>query len=341
MRSRSMSASVFVVLTAVVSMLAPHSGAATVVRSASATSAADTTFIRVGSYNIRNVRHDLALFPGESPWRERRPAVIADILGERVAVLGLQEASQNMNYRSSLVSGSTQYLDLLHGLNAQGGTFALTDDRVESTRDSRIIYDTRRVTMLRHGHYEYRAQSGGLNDQRYLVWAAFQEKTSGKRFFFANTRLVNKSSRLQRAQWQELIDRVNLLRGDLPVIVVGDFQRSKFKHPAAQMMTEMRQAGFGDVVGQRPEDPRLENPRARRLRRAWVNTMNGFRRDVSDWSYDTDRSKIGNNIDWIFASNELPVRTWKVVADIDAKALRLEGVIPSDHNMVRATIGLT
>ena len=48
---------------------------------------------------------------------------------------------------------------------------------------------------------------------------------------------------------------------------------------------------------------------------------------------------LGNNIDWVFASNELAVPEWKVVARFD-KQLRLKGVIPSDHFMVRATITL-
>ena len=298
------------------------------------------TRIRVGSFNVRTVRSDLTPTPNEAPWRERRTEVIADILGERVDVLGLQEASQNARYRDLLVSGTTQYLDLRNGLNAQGGSYQLTDAQVKSSRDTRILYDTSRVSMVRQGHYEYQAQSSGPHDQRFLVWAEFEVKESGERFFFANTHLVTGSGDLQRAQWLELIDRVNALRGDLPTVVVGDFQRSKFKQPAAEMMARMEAAGYGDVVGQQPAEARSEDPRAQRLRRAWMNSMNGFNRDVTEWSYESDRTKVGNNCDWIFASNYLPVRKWKVVADIDPETLTLEGVIPSDHNMVRATIEL-
>ena len=51
-------------------------------------------------------------------------------------------------------------------------------------------------------------------------------------------------------------------------------------------------------------------------------------------------NKLGKNLDWVFASNELAVPEWKVVARHDRQRLRLKGVIPSDHFMVRATITL-
>ena len=52
---------------------------------------------------------------------------------------------------------------------------------------------------------------------------------------------------------------------------------------------------------------------------------------------------IGQHIDYIFASNRLVVKDWQMVLD-DAKTgsdqYTLQGVIPSDHNMVRAVIVL-
>ena len=58
------------------------------------------------------------------------------------------------------------------------------------------------------------------------------------------------------------------------------------------------------------------------------------------YAYEDDKRKLGNNIDWVFASNELAVPEWKVVARYDKERLRLTGVISSDHFMVRATITL-
>jgi endonuclease/exonuclease/phosphatase family metal-dependent hydrolase len=320
--------------------VAPQSGATAAAPQTAAKSTSTETRVNVGSFNIRSVQNDTRRVGEEQPWRERRQAVMRDILSQGVDVVGLQEASQNFSYRNHLVDGTNQYLDLRNGLNKTGARFELTNTDAATSRTTRILYDTRAVTYVRGGTYKYANQSAGANDGRFLVWAVFQRNGTNKQFFFANTHLGTSSEELQRNQWSELITKVNALKGDLPVIVVGDFQRSKLKNPAAEMMQRMHAAGYGDVVGQEPNNANLFNPRAEKLKRSWVNSTNGFSRNVADFSYETKRSKVGNNADWIFASNHLVVRKWKVVVAMDPKTLQLQGVIPSDHNLVRATIVL-
>ncbi len=311
--------------------------------------------VRVASFNIRTVKNDGRADGAERPWRERRKVVIHQIRRERLHVVGLQEASQNGKYRKQMVDGRNQFLDLRNGLRKAGGRWGLTSpasynckrahssgncvyrDRGAS-RTTKILYDKDRVEKLRSGSYEYRHQSGGDNDERYLVWAVFRHKGSGKRFFFANTHLATGSASLQKDQWRELIAKVDQLKNGLPTIVVGDFQRSRMKNPVTDMLAAMKKHGYGDVLGQRPGEPLVVNPRARRTRHSWVNSMNGFRRDVRDFSFEDNRKRAGNFIDWIFASNNLPVRRYEVVADIDRKTLKLRGVIPSDHNMIKASV---
>jgi endonuclease/exonuclease/phosphatase family metal-dependent hydrolase len=311
--------------------------------------------VRVASFNIRTVKNDKRSAGEERPWRQRREAVIRQIRRERLHVVGLQEASQAAKYRKQMVDGRNQFLDLRNGLRKAGGHWGLTSvasynckrrhtqancryqDRGAS-RTTKILYNKDRLKKLRSGSYEYRHQSGGENDERYLVWAVFQHKGSGKRFFFANTHLANGSAALQKNQWRELISKVNRLKNGLPTIVVGDFQRSRMKHPVTDMLKAMKSAGYGDVLGQRPGEPLVKNPRAKRTRQSWVNSMNGFRRDARQFAFEDNRQRAGNFIDWIFASNRLPVRRYEVVADIDPKTLKLRGVIPSDHNMVKASV---
>ena len=69
----------------------------------------------------------------------------------------------------------------------------------------------------------------------------------------------------------------------------------------------------------------------------WISSSNHFKRDVRGFSW-ADHGYIGNNIDWVFASNELTVKEWETVVDYDAQSLQVTGVIPSDHCMVRATL---
>lgn len=317
----------------------------------------DGVEVRVGSFNIRTVKNDVHASGEERPWRKRRDAVIRQIRSERLHVVGLQEASQSGKYRKQMVDGRNQFLDLRNGLRKAGGHWGLTStasynckrayssancryrDRGAS-RTTKIIYNKDRLEKVRSGSYKYKHQSGGANDDRYVAWAVFKYKGSGKRFFFANTHLATGSTTLQKNQWRELIAKVNRLKDGLPTVVVGDFQRSRMKNPASDMLRAMKDAGYGDVLGQRPGEPLVEDPRARRTRRSWVNSMNGFRRDVRDFSFEDNRKRAGNFIDWIFASNRLAVRHYEVVADIDPKTLKLRGVIPSDHNMVKASVVL-
>ena len=317
---------------------------------------ADRAVVRVASFNVRSVRKDL---PGdeELPWRDRRGAVIRQILGEHLDVVGVQEASQNGKYTAQMVDGRNQFLDLRNGLRKAGGAWRLTSkasyncERMHASascdyrdrgasRTTKILYDANKVEKLRSGSFLYRHQSSGENDQRYLVWAAFRDKSSGKRFFFANTHLSTGSGSLQKDQWRELIGKVKQLKNGLPTIIVGDFQRSRMKNPVTDMLSAMKQSGFGDVLGQRPGEPFVENPRARRTKQEWVNSVNNFSRDVRDFSFEDNRQRAGNYIDWIFASNVLPIRQYEVVADIDPRTMRLRGVIPSDHNMIRASVVL-
>lgn len=312
--------------------------------------------VRVASFNIRSVTKDGAATGDARPWRERRSGVIRQIRREKLDVVGLQEASQNGKYERQMVDGRNQFLDLRNGLRKAGGRWGLTStaayncerrfssanctyrDRGAS-RTTKILFNKGKLKKLRSGSYEYRHQSSGANDQRYLVWAVFRDKSSGKRFFFANTHLATGSETLQKNQWRELIAKVNALKNGLPTIVVGDFQRSRMKNPVTDMLAAMKSAGYGDVLGQRPGEPHVENPRAQRTRQSWVNSMNGFRRDVRQFAFE-ERNRAGNFIDWVFASNHLPVRHYEVVADIDTRTMKLRGVIPSDHNMVKASVVL-
>lgn len=336
----------------------------------------DGYLLRVGSFNVRSVQFDYHLAPGEQPWLLRRGAVVSTILGEHSDVVGLQEASQNLNFGSkpgvashyvnghgivgtgsSATDVQTQYFDIRNGLNdgTAGRPWRMTNpylyncvrlttntncvpqDRGAS-RDTKIVYRTDRLTMLDSGSYLYRTQSGGLNDGRYFVWAKFSVKSTGKQFFFATTHLMNGAAADRQAEWQEVITKTNQLSDGLPVVITGDFQSSKFAAPSDTMMQAMKDAGYGDVVNQTYGTVHLVSQRAQTMVNAWINSMAGIDPSVADYSYENNRSWIGNNIDWVFASNSLTVTRWKVCLKFDPTTLQRTGVIPSDHNMVASNV---
>ncbi len=83
----------------------------------------------------------------------------------------------------------------------------------------------------------------------------------------------------------------------------------------------MEAAGYGDTLGQRAGEYTLSAPRAQSRVNAWMNTANHMDRNVKNWGFWFKPEKPGNNIDWIFASNSLPVVEYKVVANYDPSTM--------------------
>jgi endonuclease/exonuclease/phosphatase family metal-dependent hydrolase len=310
--------------------------------------------VRVASFNIQSVSLDKTV--GEQrPWRVRRSTVISQILAEHVDVIGVQEAQPSTYFASRLVDGRNQYLDLRNGLNKAGGHYALANrnaydcvnpvtryhcryqDR-NASGGERILYDTRKLTRLRANAMRYRAQSG--RGGMYLAWAWFRVNATGHKFLFTTTHLEPSSRTVREAQWHQLIRKVNAIKGHHPVIAVGDFNIQKFDPMAGRLLPAMKRAGYGDVLNQHYAENPTRNVRAERRVNGWLNTYNHLTRDVRVFGYEDRHDKTGNGIDLIFASNSLPVKTYKVVCNFDPVRLRVRGTLPSDHNMIRATISL-
>jgi endonuclease/exonuclease/phosphatase family metal-dependent hydrolase len=310
--------------------------------------------IRAASFNVLTVSADTT--SGEQkPWLQRRDTVLAQILGQHPDVLGLQEANQSKTFASRLKDGDTQYRDILNGLNLRGGHYAVTNDVPNNcvkadystnctyqyrgaSGDNRILYNTDTLSMVSQGSYYYHHQESG--GTRNLTWAVLQVNASGSQFLFVDTHLIatEADAAIREQQWRELIAEVNQLKGSLPVIVVGDFNTHKMATLAATMLPLMKSAGYGDVLSQQYQVNPTPNIRARHVVNGWLNSENHFKRDLTIYSYANRRDKTGNNIDWIFASNNLAVPEWETVVDYDPTTLLVNGTIPSDHDMVRATI---
>jgi endonuclease/exonuclease/phosphatase family metal-dependent hydrolase len=309
--------------------------------------------VRVGSYNLFSVSLDET--KGErKPWRERRAAIVSNIMSQDVDVLGVQEANPSTYWAPQLVSGKTQPEDLVNGLNAAGGSFAVTNPysyncvnpitnyhcdyvyRGASNTD-RILYNTKTISVVRTGSVLYDAQVPGSNND-YLAYAVLRTKSTGHEFLFTSTHLEPSSGTVKAAQWRESIAAIKQLRGDLPVVSVGDYNTNKFVTLAEEMFPAQKAAGLGDVLNQEYRVNPARGVRAQHLVNAWVNSYNHFYRNVADFGYSTRRDKIGNGIDQIFATNSLVVKEYEVVTRFNPDTLDVTGTIASDHQMVRATI---
>jgi endonuclease/exonuclease/phosphatase family metal-dependent hydrolase len=281
--------------------------------------------LAVGTYNVHN--------PGDD-WDERGPLVADDIVSEQLGILGVQEV-----YRESERSSLLGYVNT-KAASAFGAPVYGMAPVVESDLgyDNRVLYDTRTVTLLAAGGQEFEHQVDGGEVDRWFAWAAFRHQASGWRILFVTTHLAPHDPPAVRKQWDELIERVNDLRqthGARWVVVAGDFNTTKFDKRADDLLEDMEENGYGDVLGQKHRSYDTDDSRAEVTQDAWLNSYNGFDPDIDN--YDHDRDHTGNSFDWIFASNDLAVPYYRVVARYDDDGDLIEP-IPSDHFLVRATL---
>jgi endonuclease/exonuclease/phosphatase family metal-dependent hydrolase len=293
-----------------------------------ATTEPGPALLRVGSFNISDPHVDDKDKDGHH-WSKRRKAIAADIHEEAPDVLGIQEAYEVADRQS-----------LMDAVNADGGHYAMqlpVDDK--RGRDNRILYNTARLELLTTGYEKYPQQ---VDDdyERDMVWAILRHKVNGRAFLFVTTHLTPENSKKVRRQGLHLIERVREINKDrhpqLPVVVVGDLNTSKFQKRGSSIIEKMDDAGFGDVLGQQYGTYKLDDPRAEDRIDAWIGSFNDYDRDMSGHVVSKDR--IGHNIDWIFATNSLRVPRWRTVSHHDDG--EIEGVIPSDHYLVTADIVL-
>jgi len=282
--------------------------------------------LRVGSFNIRN-----AGIKGGPSWAQRRRPVADTIAGQRVAVVGLQEA----NWTNVPGRRISQYGDLINllGKNWRSTTY-VGNAGPEGTR---IIYDTDQLTMLREGYQKLAGTHNGGN-WRYVSWAEFRQKSTGKRFFFANTHFLQKQNKKQYEsrrssanQLVRIVARYNT--ANLPTIIVGDFNSHKFRNPENAPYKVITAAGYIDPLDN--IDDWRGGPRGIAEKRidAKLFTINLFKRKAMQGNYAT-----GVMVDQIFVT-PMRVSEWQTVAKVDASG-RFIGTIPSDHNMIRATVYL-
>ena len=306
--------------------------------------------LTIASYNIRCAN----CYSGqnlEQRWTERRGVVVAAILKQKPDVIGVQEASQGW-----LVSGGgkvslSQFEDLRNRLRAGGTPYELTNTHrnncVNSTTPSgcryqdrgaskgtKILFNSATVKLISQGSKKL-PQCSGCNE-RYVAWAVLEQKSTGQQFFFAETHIEYGGSyyNLRKAQAEAMMAEVDRRRpAKIPAFVVGDFNSTRYATPANAPYDEVISHGFIDPLGHTYKSPRISSKATAEKRiRAHYNSLNSFIRTVPHFATNEN----GSNMDYIFTT---PMRTleWETVLNLDSSG-KLAGVIPSDHNMIRATV---
>jgi endonuclease/exonuclease/phosphatase family metal-dependent hydrolase len=307
--------------------------------------------LRVASFNVRCE----SCYEGrgaELTWQQRRAAVVATIKSQDLDVLGLQEASQGWlhNSRGKKYSMS-QYEDLLKRL---GSPWKLTNSKrnncVNAARPkgcvyrnrgaslgTRILYNSDRIAVMETGS-KLLPETNTKGTRHYVTWARLQQLSTGLEFMLSDSHLTaykeNAGLRKTQAAVALAVLRAHN-RDQLSMIALGDWNTSRFDNPGNSPYDVYHDAGFVDPlfgsVG--PRNTTVKAPVERRIN-TWLNSFNGWDRHARGVRGGTN----GNYLDYILTT-PMRVSEWETVANLDSNG-NFIGRIPSDHNMIRATVWL-
>lgn len=286
--------------------------------------------LRVATYNIRSVRKQ-----GKGkPWKVRRKLLADAIKAENLAVLGLQEAEH-----WKVAGGATQYQDVV---NLLGGEWQIV--KTADTDGTRIAYDAAQVTLVRSG---VRELASNHKPDRWVVWTVFEQKSTGRQFFFADTHLIagpvvssttkcsSKQSKLYKIRKKEagqVADTVKAKAGNLPVVLVGDMNSHKFHCPNNAPYRIYKASGLVDPLDNTERQKGTGNPTVPIRIHTQFDSSNHYKSAPKSHPWP-----LGTDIDYIWVSSSISTLEYEMVVKINS-AGKFVGPPPSDHNMVRATI---
>lgn len=317
------------------------------------TTTAQAALLKVASFNVR-CASCAATITNEKPWTERRGPLVARVLDQHPDVISFQEASQSKLLDSA---GNTidlsQFQDLVQRLgspykltnpyryncvNGYSNSKCVYQDRGAS-QGTKLVYDSSTLTMEAQGSTLLPSDPGR---PRYVAWAIFQHNASGKRLFYANAHLeANADSAgsthyydLRIAETKAAVATIKAKNpSGYPVIFGGDLNSNKWAIPSNGPYDVLVAAGYVDPLGNtyQSKTPAASATVEHRIRTEY-NGYNGFK------LYPPKSTTInGTYVDYLFMSPGIRVPEWETVLDLDDSGAQI-GVIPSDHNMIRATV---
>ncbi|HQY99057.1 MAG TPA: hypothetical protein PKV13_05065 [Propionicimonas sp.] len=305
----------------------------------------------VATYNVRCAncsKHPVN--KREKRWNTRAAAITDAIKSEGIDLLGVQEASSGVLWRG----GPSQFEDLVNRL---GSPYALTNaaryNCVRSSTptrcdysyqgasgDTRIIYNTNKLDLLAQGSLALDDRLAGNGSARFMAWAKFSERATGKQFYFASAHLEPGMSGAKvakrGAQANAAIAELDRVSEGLPVIWGSDLASSKLSHSGNTAYEKFMSAGYTDPLGNYYKAKAVNS---RTYAASLVNeqyfTLNNFAKKPKRYS----NYALGAHLDYILLKPQMQVLEWEQVLRLTDGG-KFAGTIPSDHNMVKVTLVL-
>lgn len=178
--------------------------------------------LNVMSFNIR-LNH-----AGDSinAWPNRKEMVASQILFHDAHLVGVQEALQ------------LQMDDLLQRLPGYQFAGVGRKDGKQGGEYSAIFYDTSRLAILKTATF-WLAEETNIPGrkgwdaaiERIVTWALFRDKKTNKTFYHFNTHFDHVGQVARRESARLILQKINEIAGDQPVILTGDFNAKPTEEP--------------------------------------------------------------------------------------------------------------
>lgn len=311
--------------------------------------------LSVASYNVK-CANCFAGAANELPWADRRAAVVSTIQSQMPDVLGVQEASQGWLKDDTRPGGVSQFEDLQERLQGAGAGYKLTNSKRNNcakdttptncvyadkgaSQGTKLLYNSATVDLMSQGSLAL-PSTNQTDNARYLAWGIFTQKSTNKKFFVGDAHLQPGGGAdyqaLRTQQTQAITAEIKKRNTDnLPVLITGDFNSHKWTAPSNAPYDVMTAAGFKDPLGNTyASDVPSGAATAEKTIGANYDSYNDFKRLANA----RNTSGNGTYLDYIFTS-KMRVAEWRTVVNVDSNG-NFIGTIPSDHNMIRATVQL-
>lgn len=241
-----------------------------------------------------NVRYDNPN-DGQNRWEMRVPVIESYFAKEKPDIIGMQEVKHN------------QILDLQKILPGYDYVGNGRDDGKQGGEYTPIFYKKDEFLLLDNSQFwlsETPEIPGSIGWDaaitRIVTWAKFEDKSSGKSFFFFNTHFDHRGVKAREMSPHLLAEKILNIAGNSAVILTGDFNIRK-NH------ANLGSALYENLI----ETLNSKNSLTNTLLIAEMpvttagSTSNGFR---PDWTL----GESGDAIDYIFVNEHFKVKSYRI-----------------------------
>jgi endonuclease/exonuclease/phosphatase family metal-dependent hydrolase len=258
----------------------------------------NTAPFRVMSFNIRFDNPG----DGEDAWPHRQEKAASMIRFHHADIAGLQEALKH------------QIEDLAERLPEYAWIGVGRDDGKDAGEFTPIFYRKARFDLLEHDTFWLSetpqvpgSKSWDAAITRIATWAVFGDRASGRRFLLLNTHFDHIGVEARGESARLIAERLEALAGNLPSIVMGDFNSTEDTNAYDIMTSRLKDAFY---LSEHPNH-------------GSSSSWNGFQ-----------AIEPGRRIDYIFMDDRVRVLQHGILSET------FDGRFPSDHLPVLAEVAL-